>query len=449
MHRPKGFLIAALLGMVAVAASASGAPPDSPRGSLLEGRFVETAAEEKAFRAGEEARREELRARLLASRPVPGEVRAQAGTCSFGQTACNRTETGSLTSSDCTLDSDHTSVDFWMFQGTAGQQVTITLRSSSFDAYLFLLDPTPQVVADDDDGAGGTDARIVYTLQTSGTWTIAVNQLDPFRYGSYTLSVTCTGGGPSCSVGSTSCGRTEAASLNSSDCALDDGTFVEFFTFSGAAGQRVVATMRSSSLDSYLFLVDPDDGVVAEDNDSGGGRDARIDFVLDRSGTWALVANSYTPASGSFTLELSCPSGEQPPPQCTGPCVSDARTACLLGGRFKVTMPAWTDPNANLAGQGTVVRFAEDREEIHPQHGPLSANAFFSMYAHAPSSVEALVRLIKGATINDRYWVFLTGFTGAGYTMRVEDTQTCRVWQRSVQPGTTNVVKDFEAFPFP
>jgi hypothetical protein len=132
---------------------------------------------------------------------------------------------------------------------------------------------------------------------------------------------------------------------------------------------------------------------------------------------------------------------------CTA-CTPNGNTACLLGNRFKVTMPSWRDTPANLSGQGTVIRYADNLPEIHPDFGPLSESAFFSMYAHAPKSIETLVRMIKGQNINNKFWVFLTGFTGAEYTIKIEDTQSCKTWQRTVASGATNVVKDFEAFSF-
>ena len=120
----------------------------------------------------------------------------------------------------------------------------------------------------------------------------------------------------------------------------------------------------------------------------------------------------------------------------------------MLGGRFKVTMPTWRDTFANLSGQGRLVKYADNLAEISPDYGPVSESAFFSMYTHAPKSIEALVRIIKGQNINNKYWVFLMGFTGAEYTINIQDTQTCRTWQRTVAVGATNVVKDFDAFPF-
>jgi hypothetical protein len=131
------------------------------------------------------------------------------------------------------------------------------------------------------------------------------------------------------------------------------------------------------------------------------------------------------------------------------PCVPDTNTACLLGNRFKVTMPTWVDSGAGLSGKGAVVKYADNVEEVHPTFGPLSASAFFSMYSFAPKSIESLVRMIKGQDLNNKYWVFLTGFAGAQYTVKIEDTQTCAVWQQAVPANATNVIKDYEAFPFP
>ncbi|HEX7705678.1 MAG TPA: serine protease [Thermoanaerobaculia bacterium] len=133
--------------------------------------------------------------------------------------------------------------------------------------------------------------------------------------------------------------------------------------------------------------------------------------------------------------------------QCS-PCVANQTTSCLLGNRFKVTM-SWSDSFANLSGVGSRITYAENLPEIHPQFGPLSESAFFSMYSFSPKSIETLVRMIKGANINDKYWVFVTGFAGAQYTVTIQDSQSCATWQRTIPSGATTMLKDFEAFPFP
>jgi hypothetical protein len=133
--------------------------------------------------------------------------------------------------------------------------------------------------------------------------------------------------------------------------------------------------------------------------------------------------------------------------QC-GSCVAGTNTACALGGRFKITI-SWNDTGAHLTGAGTVIHYADNLPAVDPTLGPVSESVFFSFYPFAPKDVEALVRLINGHGINDKYWVFATGFTGAQYTVNVQDMHTCATWQHNVPGGATDVVKDFNAFPLP
>ncbi|MCU1228020.1 MAG: serine protease [Acidobacteria bacterium] len=134
-------------------------------------------------------------------------------------------------------------------------------------------------------------------------------------------------------------------------------------------------------------------------------------------------------------------------PTCSA-CAPNSTTACLLGNRFKVVM-TWHDGGANLSGNGNIIHYAENTAEVNAQYGPMSENAFFSMYSFAPKSVEAMVRMFRGVTINDKFWVFVTGFTGADYSVTVTDTNTCRTWVKSIPAGSTTVTKDFAAFAFP
>ena len=152
---------------------------------------------------------------------------------------------------------------------------------------------------------------------------------------------------------------------------------------------------------------------------------------------------------GSFAASWPLIATYLDPPTTCDACVPTSTTACLLGNRFKVTVPVWRDLGAKLTGEGLVIRYAENSEEVHPEYGPLSGGVYFSMYSFSPKSVEVLARLIKGQNINNKFWIFATGFTGAEYTLRVQDTRTCKIWERTVAAGATNVVKDFEAFPFP
>ena len=95
------------------------------------------------------------------------------------------TVNGTLAATDCTFQ-DGTHVDYYGFTLANPRQVTITLRSTDFDAYLVLFSAAAQVIEQDDDDGGGEDAQIVRTL-APGTYYIAANsfQVDT---GGYTLS---------------------------------------------------------------------------------------------------------------------------------------------------------------------------------------------------------------------------------------------------------------------
>jgi hypothetical protein len=108
----------------------------------------------------------------------------QMATLMMGQTINGRLEPGDR------LMTDSTWADIVQFQGVAGQQVTIELRSAEFDTYLQLLDVGGARLAEDDDSLGDLDSRIIYRLPSSGMFQLVVNNFgDTRRAGSYTLTL--------------------------------------------------------------------------------------------------------------------------------------------------------------------------------------------------------------------------------------------------------------------
>jgi serine protease Do len=104
-----------------------------------------------------------------------------------------------------------------------------------------------------------------------------------------------------CPVANHTFGTTTTATLATGDCRLSDQTFVDLYRFTITTRRTVTITMRSSAVDSYLFLVTAVGDDIAEDDDSAGGTDARISVTLD-PGTYVIGANSFLPASGQYTL---------------------------------------------------------------------------------------------------------------------------------------------------
>ena len=133
---------------------------------------------------------------------------AQPTDCPGGPTvvpiSCGSTVTGALAMTDCVF-SDNTYYDLYGFNGTAGQQITVTLSSSAFDTIVLLYNSGGGApIAADDDGGGGTDSLLIFTLPSSGTYYIGVNSYNANAFGPYTLSLQCGGGGGgNCTANST------------------------------------------------------------------------------------------------------------------------------------------------------------------------------------------------------------------------------------------------------
>jgi len=84
-----------------------------------------------------------------------------------------------------------------------------------------------------------------------------------------------------------------------------DNSFYHVYAFTGKAGQQVTIEMNSKEVDSYLILLTEDGSELAQDDDSGGEKDAKISITLPTDGTYILLVNSYEAGeSGSYRLKL-------------------------------------------------------------------------------------------------------------------------------------------------
>jgi len=228
-------------------------------------------------------------------------------TVSLGQTVRGRIET-----SDPALD-DGSHYDIWNYRGRAGERITITLRSSDFDAYLAFGKIAGGECSDDcktdDDGAGGTDARITATVGAAGTYQIRANTLSEGETGAYTLEVQAAPPAPAIrSSGTVAVGQTVRGTLDASDPQAGDDSYYDLWTFRGTAGQRVTITLRSSDFDAFLGWGRMDGGEWSEmesDDDGAGGTDARLEVTVGEAGVYTIRANTLSGGeTGAYTLEV-------------------------------------------------------------------------------------------------------------------------------------------------
>lgn len=138
--------------------------------------------------------RAELGAYRLSMRRGGGGAAGDSTCRGFGQVhgmiRPGETVEGELTADDPLFSSDSTYLQRWILPLDAGQTVTIDLISEAFDAYLLLTHGRSDRLAENDDGGGDCDSRIVYTAVDDHPVRVVVNTVRPRATGRYTLRVT-------------------------------------------------------------------------------------------------------------------------------------------------------------------------------------------------------------------------------------------------------------------
>jgi hypothetical protein len=212
-------------------------------------------------------------------------------------------------------------IQSYNFNCTAGQAFQMDVLSS-WDNYAMVFDPMGNAVARNDDGGEGLNARIQYTCQTTGTYRLAVTTYsERTQTGPYTLQVQATSQAaamqpqpqpimqptpqpiaplvtptnPIAAPGQRDqimIGQTMRGRLETGDQTMADGTFADIWQFQGTAGQTVTIDVRSEEFDSYLQLLDANGNKLGEDDDSGGGLNARLSYTLPATAMYQIVVNN-------------------------------------------------------------------------------------------------------------------------------------------------------------
>lgn len=253
-----------------------------------------------------------------------------------------------------TITADSNGQARYVFGGTAGAEVVITMSSNDFDAYLVLIDFNGNTVREDDDSGGRLNAQIATTIPADGAYTIIATSLRAYRSngqfvatGDFTLSLTVVGGSTqpvptpiqatptlnqpmptptlafstpvptpiqatptplqpiqSDVVGNIAYGESVTSSI-------PQNFAQQQYRFSANSGDTVEITLTSADFDSYLFLYDSANVVLAQDDDGAGDRNSRIVYTIPINGEYVIGADSFgnvvgiNPAFGTFTLTLN------------------------------------------------------------------------------------------------------------------------------------------------
>jgi hypothetical protein len=204
----------------------------------------------------------------------------------------------------------------WTFMGNAGQSVQIDMQSTTIDSYLILQDQNGQQLSYNDDGGGGLNSRITYTLPYAGIFRVMTMSYGTSGnvFGPYTLSI--SGGGQmgqpmiqpmanaSGVVGTIGVGQQAQGVLSMGDARYDNKPF-QAYNFQCTAGLSFQLNILSS-WDNYALVFDPMGNVVARDDDTGEGLNAQINYTCPMNGVYRLAVSVYSTSTtpGQYTMQV-------------------------------------------------------------------------------------------------------------------------------------------------
>jgi hypothetical protein len=234
-----------------------------------------------------------------------------------------QTVNGALAQTDARAE-DKSLYDDYTINLTAGQGVQVDMRSSAFDAYLNMgkgVGGSFESLANNDDGGGGTDARLRFVAKEAGTYTIRANALNESMSGAYTLAIAPYKPAPPPPTINLTYGQEATGKLDENGPRTDEGKLYALYGFTGQEGQRVAISTKSTEFDSLVQLGQMKDGVfeqLSEDDDTGGEKNARLMQRLPASGAYVVRAIGYDDnAKGAYTItvEQLPPPGDVPTPK--------------------------------------------------------------------------------------------------------------------------------------
>jgi hypothetical protein len=195
--------------------------------------------------------------------------------------------------------------DDWFFVGDAGDHVTVAMNSTQIDSFLEVFGPNGNLICSNDDGGGNFNALILECrLPQSGWYKILSSSFDG-SLGPYYLTLDIVQPQlpqwPRPVVEQPGWHITYNVVVNESVQSWGG----DQWTFDGSRGDWVRINMRSSNMDTYLELYDPFGNLLAQDDDSGDGTNARI-YVdsLPFNGVYTIVARGFDGDTGSYQLQL-------------------------------------------------------------------------------------------------------------------------------------------------
>lgn len=232
-----------------------------------------------------------------------------------GAFGVGRTTTGSLMPDDPRF-ADGSHYRPFPFTGRAGDTITAELESADFDANLILTDAHGNRIEANDDGGANCNSRLTSVLRHDGPYRIYVNSSATAELGAFRLALRRGG---SVAPTDTSCygfgrvqgmiqvGETVEGTLTTDDPVFaSDSSHFQRWVIPVTPGQAFTVDLTSVDFDAYLLLTYGGGDKVSENDDGGGGCNARIVHVPAGDRPLRVIVNSSGKhETGRYVLRVS------------------------------------------------------------------------------------------------------------------------------------------------
>lgn len=228
-----------------------------------------------------------------------------------------QTVTGRLVPTDQAF-SDGSRYKLYAFAGNKGDTVAVDLSSDDFDANLLVADAAGNTLARNDDSGEKCNARLTFVPASSGNFRIYANSSAQAELGAYKLTLSrgaaraaadtvCRGFGQV--AGLIEVGQTITGALSSEDPEFpSDSTYFERWILPVRANQAFTVDLTSDDFDAYLLLTRGRGEKIKENDDGGGGCNARLVYTAEDDHPLRIVVNTASRPrrqTGRFTLKVS------------------------------------------------------------------------------------------------------------------------------------------------
>jgi hypothetical protein len=242
---------------------------------------------------------------------LPGRAAAQIP-IRFGQAV-----TGRLILTDQQF-ADGSRYKMYAFAGNRGDTVSVELSSDDFDANLVLADGSGNSLARNDDGGETCNARLTYVLPNAANYRVYANSSAPSELGGFNLRLSrgklgavadtvCRGFGRV--AGLIQVGQTVTGTLTAQDPQFTgDSTYFQRWILPVTANQSFTVDLESDDFDAYVILTRGRGDKLVENDDGGGGCNARLVYSATDDRPLRVVVNTASRPrgqTGKFTLRVA------------------------------------------------------------------------------------------------------------------------------------------------